>query len=428
MYRFFLKLYIGIFFASFLGFITILGLTFFTVVLPYEWQDFHEDTDLELQIINIQLTQQAPKTLHPFLQQYHSTFEFNVTASPFSELPAIAQAQFANHETTDFFDKKAAKWTRYHYLPQYQQFIKIAEIDDFRVSDHLLSILVVLALPTLLVIIALTITMIIMVKRIASPLLRLETISQQFGAGDLSIRMDTDCNDPIHSLASTFNQMANRIEGSFQQQQIIIGALPHELRTPLHRIRFALDLTRNQQDLEKLRQRIEQIDTYTGELEQAIQDVLEFSRLQSQAITTNKQPVPLYELLQQITVDHAIPANITCSHELTVMGNQRLLYRALLNLLSNAQRHKKQTIAIQVEQHKQAIQICIDDDGEGILSQYQEQVFTPFFRIDQSRNQKTGGIGLGLTLVKLIIEKHAGHIVATTNSMGGARLKITLPI
>lgn len=425
MYQFFIKLYIGIFFASFLSFATALAFLFFTVLLPHEWQYFQEDTAAEWQAINIQLIYQKPNNIQPFIDQHTSTFELDIAVYQQATLPPFIQQQFIANTTSDVLHKGASEWARYYHLPEYNIFIKMSEDVDFIFSDHLFSVFI--AIPIFLVILTLSITMIIMIKRIASPLLTLEAISQRFGEGDLSVRMSTKPNDPIHSLATRFNQMAHRIEQSFQQQQIIIGALPHELRTPLHRIRFALDLTRRQQDLEKLRERIDQIDHYAEQLEQAVKDILEFSRLQNQPLS-QPQTIQIQTLLQSITIEHTIQASINCPQELTITGNQRLLYRALLNLLSNAQRHKKHSIDIHVTQNQQQTIIRIDDDGLGIPEEHQEQIFTPFFRVDQSRNTKTGGVGLGLALVKLIIEKHSGEITANNNEIGGARLTVKLPI
>ncbi|MGB0849464.1 MAG: HAMP domain-containing sensor histidine kinase, partial [Thiolinea sp.] len=353
------------------------------------------------------------------------TDQLNISIRAPDELPQVLQ-EVRKQQTTPkpFYHESSDTW--YAYYPIENKPWGVYINDD---TTDALALFVVVVLPVLLVLFSLAAALIWVIRRFARPLLELERSAQRLGDGDIQSRVEVNETSPVFPLANNFNRMAEKLGQSFQQQQTLIGAIPHELRTPLHRIRFALDMTRQSSDIQELHQRIEKIDDYVTELEAATQDILELSRLQSgDALQcTSFEMDELLRSVQQAFQDNTKATIVVdCPAALRVFANRELLSRALANLTANACHHASKQIRLEVQEVEQGIQIAVVDDGPGIPKQYQQQIFTPFFRVDDSRNRNTGGIGLGLALVQMIIRKHQGTIRVQEDYVEGTRIVIFL--
>jgi signal transduction histidine kinase len=228
----------------------------------------------------------------------------------------------------------------------------------------------------------------------------------------------------MNTLATGFNSMAERLHDTIQEQQILIGAIPHELRSPLGRVRFALDLTRNRDTVEQLREDIDNIDRYVDDMQLAVDEILELNRLQNKQ-TVESNCIALCPLVNDLVRHHqshtsSIILDLQCDNALKVVGNASLLRRAVQNVIENAARHARSKINVKVWQQDSKTYIQVDDDGEGIPADKIDSIFVPFLTLDSSRNRKSGGIGLGLALVRIIMTKHGGNVAATQSMMGGA--------
>jgi signal transduction histidine kinase len=265
------------------------------------------------------------------------------------------------------------------------------------------------------------------------PITQLEKISLKQGSGDWKVRADKDLLPPLDTLAKGFNHMADALNHTLQEQQVLIGAIPHELRSPLGRIRFALDMSRNTKTIEELRKDIEKIDNYVDDMQITVDEILELNRLQSQQFV-DASPIDVCSIIdtrvtQQKEITPDITLSVDCSlfiNNKKVLGNASLLNRAIENLLNNAGRFAKNHIQVTVwQEENNKTTIRVDDDGDGITEEKLLTLFIPFSTINQSRNRNTGGIGLGLSIVKSIMKKHQGKVIASRNPKGGARFEIS---
>ncbi len=139
----------------------------------------------------------------------------------------------------------------------------------------------------------------LLVRKFTKPILHLTTVAEKLGQGDLTTRADNHLLPPMNTLASGFNTMADQLNETLQEQQILIGSIPHELRSPLGRIRFALDMTRKHTSVDALREDIERIDGYADEMEDTVNEILELNRLQNQS-QIETSPFELCPLLKRL--------------------------------------------------------------------------------------------------------------------------------
>lgn len=255
-----------------------------------------------------------------------------------------------------------------------------------------------------------------------------------FGAGQLQARASIHKRASLFPLAQGMNQMADQIQELIQAQTRLIHAVSHELRTPIARLEFALELLHDARDPAK---RIAAMQGDLNELKALVDELLQFGQLSalvknqhSQLAETIELPDLLEDLLHEVS--HLWPKDkisIHCADELPALqANRRLLLRALSNILRNACRYARQQIAIDLRLHQNQIQISIGDDGPGIPADLRQHVFTPFYRIDESRDRNSGGFGLGLAICQQAILAHHGCIKVQESELGGAEFVLCLPL
>lgn len=310
-------------------------------------------------------------------------------------------------------------------LPNSEWVLKIDEDDDS--GDDLADTTDTIILFVLLML-PLAFALYFLVRKLTKPIQHLTTVAKKLEQGDLSARADNNLLPPMNTLAMGFNSMADHLDETLQEQQILVGAIPHELRSPLGRIRFALDMSRNHATVGALRKDIENIDGYADEMENTVDEILELNRLQNQSEIITAQ-FDLCKLVESVAEQYndeqsKIKLEIECDSSLSTTGNAALIKRALSNVINNAQRYANTTISIKVYQNNGKTTICVDDDGMGIADDKISQVFAPFSTVDDSRNRKKGGIGLGLAIVKLIMKKHQGEVIASRSVLGGAHFEL----
>ncbi len=246
-------------------------------------------------------------------------------------------------------------------------------------------------------------------RRISRPVERLTEATNRFGNGELGYRIPTEpCRrhkrDELADLTRAWNEMAERVERLVGGHRELLANVSHELRSPLARIRVALELVPDST-------RRKDIETDLVELDQLIETILTTSRLEASSLPLTKERVDVTALLAQIRerASHAgVPLAIT-SPDLAVEADAPLLKRALWNLVENAMKYGAPPISISVEKTERGAAFTVRDEGAGIPAEDRERVFTPFFRGDKARTPSQG-FGLGLTLAKRVAEAHGGSI------------------
>jgi len=288
-------------------------------------------------------------------------------------------------------------------------------------------------------------------------LAQLSRASQQLATGDLSVRVGSPLDtrkDEFGQLASDLDEMAGRLEVSQQASSRLLRDVSHELRSPLARLRVALEIARNKDTDGPVQSRVEseldRIELESNRLEQLVNEVLSLLRESSGSLDLNLQNFDLMELLTDLvdTVNYEIPEGLPlielkAGSALLIDADRELLWRVFENLLRNALIHggaknANQAGAIQVEAkqlHGDQLQICVQDAGPGIAEEHISRVFDPFYRVDESRNRgasahsgtASGGHGLGLAIAASAVRRHGGRIEASNAAQGGLEIKVILP-
>lgn len=307
---------------------------------------------------------------------------------------------------------------------------------------------VTLAVAGVVLLLAGTATMSFFVFRPVRKRLRaLEAAAAAVGAGQTSARAPEDGGDEVAALARRFNRMAADLEARVRELQQadesrrqLLADVSHELMTPLTAIRGYLEtlsLPRAVPD-EGTRERYLRIVTEeTLRLEAIIGDLLELARLESGGGDLRRERVPVSHLFGRAVDRHetrTVERDLTLETSIApgadvVVGDERRLEQAVQNLVANAIRHTPPGGRIRLEARPAAgaVEIIVSDTGPGIPPEHLERIFDRFYRVDAARDPRTGGSGLGLSIVRAVVERHGGTISATNGPEGGARFVIRLP-
>lgn len=257
-------------------------------------------------------------------------------------------------------------------------------------------------------------------RRITRRLERLQSRVEALGAGDLSARVAVEGKDEVALLASRFNQTAERIEKLVAAQRSMLAGASHELRSPLARLRVAVEL------MSAARPEIAaQAEQDIGELDALIDELLLASRLDTQATREISMAVDLSALVAEETAHYGVTVG---GPPVSLMGDEQLLRRLVRNLLENARRHAAGSpVEAEIASVGGAIVLRIADRGPGVPEAERERFFEPFYRPPRSREGAQGGVGLGLALVRRIAQRHGGSAVCRAREGGGAVFEVRLP-
>ena len=258
-------------------------------------------------------------------------------------------------------------------------------------------------------------------RRLTRRMERLQAQVEALGEGDLSARVQEQGNDEVAELARSFNRCAARIEALVGAQRSTLASASHELRSPLARIRMAIELLANEGRESLKAQIVQDID----ELDDLIEELLLASRLKTSRSVEVAEPVQLDALLQEEA--SRISAQVF-AEPVVVMGSARLLRRMLRNLLENALRHGNGTeIAARLVTGTDGwITVLVEDRGPGVAPEIRDRIFEPFFRVPGMREGRDRGVGLGLSLVRQIARHHGGDATYESRKRGGSRFRVTL--
>lgn len=251
---------------------------------------------------------------------------------------------------------------------------------------------------------------------------------ERVASGNLRHRVP-EGSDVTGRMGVTFNHMAERIEGMIEGQRNLLAAVSHELRTPLTRMRLQLEMFRDAGVDEK---RVATMEQDIDEVDVLVAALLESSRLDRGGWALERSVVPL-----RAVVDDAVSAvdlgertlEIDVAEDLEVVVDRARMARALKNLLSNVARYTPDATTCRIAGGltNEGLRIEVSDDGPGVPEGLEDQLFEPFYRVERSRSRATGGLGLGLMLVKQIVEAHGGYVIAQPSPAGGLSVVIQLP-
>ncbi len=245
---------------------------------------------------------------------------------------------------------------------------------------------------------------------------------ERFGSGQLSHRVEVSGQDEVAAVASSFNQAAARIEALVRAHQSLLANASHELRSPLARMKMAIEML-DDAPVEQRYALKHEIDTNIAELDALVEEVLLASRLDAAADTSTHGPVDLQAIAFEEARRFGVPVEGDAP---PVIGDERLLRRALRNLLENARRYGGDEILLRLSRNGGRIEILVCDRGPGVPEASRERIFEAFYRLPGHAEQ-AGGVGLGLSLVRQIAERHGGSVRCEPREGGGSCFVIALP-
>ena len=276
-------------------------------------------------------------------------------------------------------------------------------------------------------------------RYISSPVARLRAATQQLASGDLTARVGAAQRrrrDEVADLGRDFDIMAERIETLMASQQRLLHDISHELRSPLARLKIALELARQDEGAE-VEWALDRIEREADRLNDLIGQLLTLARLDSKSPMINSDPVDLKRLVQEIVFDADFEARnhnrmvaMIKSEDCLVNGNQQLLHSAIENVVRNAMSYTAEGTAVEVSLwcDGECAVIRVLDQGSGVPQAALADIFRPFYRVADARDRQSGGIGLGLSISQRAVEVHGGTVSASNAPRGGLLVEIVLPI
>lgn len=276
---------------------------------------------------------------------------------------------------------------------------------------------------------------------LTQPLRSLQQAARSIATGNLKTRvghLTGHHRDEIAELSDEFDSMAEQLETLVNAKERLLQDISHELRSPLARLQMAIEIGRKktknvaQQEFDRMEVECSRLNTLIGE-------ILEFARLEKSTNVLNKSEVDLSHLLKRIIAD----ANYEIvSEQPRVIGNhlapclliaeERLIHRAVENILRNAIRYtpeeEKVYVSLLCDKENGLVHIDIKDRGPGVPEDQLNKIFNPFYRVDTSREKKTGGYGLGLAIAEQAVHLHQGTLEAKNRKNGGLFVRVSLPL
>ncbi|MFW1529576.1 ATP-binding protein [Vibrio parahaemolyticus] len=261
----------------------------------------------------------------------------------------------------------------------------------------------------------------------------LERVTVEFASGNFKARASTASAKSVGTLNKSFNNMADKVSRLITSNKMLTNAVAHELRTPIFRLQWQADLladsSLNEQQTKYVNSIVEDID----EMEEMVEELLYYAKMERPETELRTESLELNSLLfdlkdkwQQET-PLPITAKDTDCKEAQIKTDPKLLKRALDNLLRNAMRYADSQIMLEVTEDEEHCMISIHDDGNGIDEKDWPHLFEAFYSADKSRNKSTSGFGLGLAIVRQIMELQRGDVSISHSPLGGACFTVSLP-
>ncbi|HET7500675.1 MAG TPA: HAMP domain-containing sensor histidine kinase [Kofleriaceae bacterium] len=270
-------------------------------------------------------------------------------------------------------------------------------------------------------------------RRLARPLTQLADAARRFGAGDTSARASLSLADEVGDVGRAFDEMADRTAIVLRSQRQLMGDVSHELRTPLARIRVALELAA--EDPVAAKDVLADVGSDLDEIDQLIGDILTTARLDGHNVDVDREPTSITELADRASRRFCArhPARTlerTQSEDRAIQCDPLLLRRALDNLLDNAAKYSDPStpVTLAIQPNGRSVTFEIVDRGIGMSAVELDLAFIPFWRADDSRTRKTGGVGLGLALARRIARAHGGDVTLSSRPGLGTTARLEVPL
>ena len=261
---------------------------------------------------------------------------------------------------------------------------------------------------------------VIFMRNQVKPIRRLALAAENFGKGRDMLRFKPEGASEVRQAAAAFQAMRERIQRQITQRTAMLSGVSHDLRTPLARMKLQLEMLAPSEGISELKADV-------AEMERMLEEYLAFARGEG---TEAPAPLDLGLILEDAAQGarrEGRPVTVRTEGDLVIPVRPGAIRRAIANVMSNALRHGHKVEAV-ARRADDWIEITVDDDGPGVPPESREDVFRPFYRLDASRNPETGGVGLGLAIVRDILRGHGGDATLEGSHLGGARARLRLPV
>jgi two-component system, OmpR family, osmolarity sensor histidine kinase EnvZ len=283
------------------------------------------------------------------------------------------------------------------------------------VSNSEIFLLWMVGTSTVLLIVA-----IIFLRNQIKPILRMADAAESFGKGREVPNFRPRGAREVRRAAAAFIEMKTRIERAMEQRTAMLAGVSHDLRTILTRFKLELALIDDSPEVDAMKKDVD-------EMARMLEAYLSFARGDSGEASA---PTDMAEFLEELRLDaerHGHKSTVVFHGPPIVTVRPAAFKRCLANLVSNAARHAP-SIAIAGHRDHRYLTVTVDDDGPGIPAGLREEVFKPFLRLDDARNQDEGGTGLGLAIARDIARSHGGDITLGDSPLGGLRATVRVPV
>jgi len=310
--------------------------------------------------------------------------------------------------------------------------VKMDIASDFNLWDWPVLLLLLIVAGGVL-----ALALLLLLQDVDHNLRAVESVALRMARGEMDARVEPGDGKLVSRLAAAFNSLAEQIQRLVAVQREMIHAVSHELRTPVARIRFGVQMIEASQEPEQLQKQLDGIDGDIQELDELIDEILTYARLEQGGPVFSLQEASVVELVEQVVREQQlIRPNITISADIPESSRSwalsdlepRYIHRAMQNLVGNAARYAQSEVRVICQLDEHNCRVDVEDDGPGIPEGDWEKVFTAFARLDDSRTRESGGYGLGLSIVRRILYWHGGQaFVARSAALGGARFSLVWP-
>ncbi len=270
-------------------------------------------------------------------------------------------------------------------------------------------------------------------RYLTAPLRSLRAAVDRLGHGDLTARAEETRHDELGDLAASFNRMADHIQTLLAAERRLLFDISHELRSPLARLSVAVELARSDEAGGPM---LDRIQKEADRLNSLIRQMLEVTRTEGDPSRLKAERLRIDELVAGLVDDCSIEAqahgcglDLESTGPVTLDGDSELLRRAIENVMRNAIRYApvESKVEVTLENGGGWAKIRVRDYGPGVPEESLPRLFDPFYRVEQDRDRKSGGVGLGLSIARRAVELHKGKLRAS-NALPGLLVEIDLPV
>ncbi|MGB0583053.1 MAG: sensor histidine kinase [Limisphaerales bacterium] len=270
-----------------------------------------------------------------------------------------------------------------------------------------------------------------MARHITRPIREITAATEMIADGQFGIALQADRSDELGRLAEAINKMSTHLEGFISGQKRFLGDTAHELCSPLARMQMAVGILETKATSADQKGYVNDISEEVQHMSDLVNELLSFSKASLQPAEIKIQPVDVKAIIdlavkRETSGKASIKLNVP--DELSAMANKQLLARGIGNLLRNAVRYAAHAgpIGIKAERREDFTFIVVWDSGPGISNDHIGMIFDPFYRPDASRTSTTGGVGLGMAIVKTCIETCGGRVICKNRRSQGLKVIIRL--